>query len=254
MTFANYTVLRVRTSSWTRLSSVSRVLWYTSIRSASELTLSSYSDAVDPVFVSQNRDRIVTFRKTLSNVLHKLGETDGKGRRLLDIGCAGGAFPVAARDLGFDPVGVEPSRWLADYGRRTYGLDIRNGILQEGMFPGDSFDVVTLWDVIEHVPDPHQLLTLVNSLLKPGGLLLVNYPDVGSIAARLLDPVGPSGSVFTCCTTLVVLWRGSFSRLAFRFNGNKPARPRLRSAMYCRERHLILNPLDGSFPLLALLE
>jgi SAM-dependent methyltransferase len=183
-------------------------LVYVNPRPASELTLSSYSDAVDPVFVSQNRDRIVTFRKTLSKVLHKLGETDGKERRLLDIGCAGGAFPVAARDLGFDPVGVEPSRWLADYGRRTYGLDIRNGILKEGMFPRDSFDVVTLWDVIEHVPDPHQLLTLVNSLLKPGGLLLVNYPDVGSIAARFLGSRWP----FWLSVHLLYYTRGTMAR------------------------------------------
>jgi SAM-dependent methyltransferase len=166
-------------------------LVYVNPRPLSELTIGSYASAIDPTFVAQNDDRIATFRKSLSRVLRKLRQTGGNGRRLLDIGCAGGAFPVAARDLGFDPVGVEPSRWMADYARRTYGLDVRDGILEPGMFPPGSFDVVTLWDVIEHVPQPHQLLTCARELLKPGGLLLVNYPDIGSITARLLGSRWP---------------------------------------------------------------
>jgi SAM-dependent methyltransferase len=166
-------------------------LIYVNPRPLTELTIGSYSSAVDPTFVAQNDDRIATFRRSLSGVLRKLGQSGGNGRRLLDIGCAGGAFPVTARHLGFAPVGVEPSRWMADYGRRTYGLDIRDGILEAGMFPPESFDVVTLWDVIEHVPQPHELLTLAHDLLKPRGLLLVNYPDVGSFAARLLGSRWP---------------------------------------------------------------
>jgi SAM-dependent methyltransferase len=161
-------------------------LVYVNPRPATELTIASYSDAVDPTFVAQNESRISTFTRTLRGVLRKLGQKGGEGRRLLDIGCAGGAFPCAARQLGFDPVGVEPSRWMADYARRTYGLDVRDGILNPGMFAPGSFDVITLWDVIEHVPQPNQVLDLAFDLLKPGGLLLVNYPDVGSLAARLL--------------------------------------------------------------------
>jgi 2-polyprenyl-3-methyl-5-hydroxy-6-metoxy-1,4-benzoquinol methylase len=166
-------------------------LIYVNPRPLSELTIGSYASAVDPTFVAQNDNRIATFRKSLSGVLHRLGESGGNGRRLLDIGCAGGAFPVAARDLGFDPVGIEPSRWMADYARRTYGLDVRDGILEPGVFPPGSFDVVTLWDVIEHVPQPHDLLSCAHDLLKPGGLLLVNYPDVGSMTARMLGSHWP---------------------------------------------------------------
>jgi SAM-dependent methyltransferase len=166
-------------------------LIYVNPRPAAELTIGSYSDAVDPTFVAQNDSRIAAFRKSLKNVLRKLGQSGGEGRMLLDIGCAGGAFPVAARELGFNAIGVEPSRWMADFARRTYGLDVRDGILKPGMFPSGSFDVVTLWDVIEHVPQPHDLLALAADLLKPGGLLLVNYPDVGSAAARLLGTRWP---------------------------------------------------------------
>lgn len=156
-----------------------------------DLIIEGYAAAEDPTFVAQNPKRIATFSKALRDIFGSMGQTGGGGRRLLDIGCAGGAFLVAARNFGFDPVGVEPSRWMADFGRRTYQVDIRDGILLPGMFPDQSFDVISIWDVIEHVPDPHALFTLVHRLLKPEGYLLVSYPDVGSLAARFLGERWP---------------------------------------------------------------
>jgi 2-polyprenyl-3-methyl-5-hydroxy-6-metoxy-1,4-benzoquinol methylase len=161
-------------------------LVYVNPRPDPELILSSYSEAEDPTFVAQNGDRIKTFRRTIRRVLRGIGKTSGDGMRLLDIGCAGGAFLVAARDAGFEATGIEPSRWMADFGRSTYRLNIIDGILRPHMFPAGTFDIVTLWDVIEHVPDPHELLTLIYTLLKPGGWLVVNYPDIGTVAARML--------------------------------------------------------------------
>src|SRR5262249_2095681 len=104
---------------------------------------------------------------------------------------AGGAFLVAARDQGFAVTGIEPSRWLAESGRLQYGLDIRQGILTDGLFSDEAFDVVTLWDVIEHVARPAELLRLVQRVLKEDGLLLVNYPDIGSFMAGLLGSRWP---------------------------------------------------------------
>jgi SAM-dependent methyltransferase len=150
-----------------------------------DLILSGYAEAEDPLFVAQNDARILAFEKTLRTILRRQG-LSGQGKRMLDVGCASGACLVAARQLGFDVVGVEPSVWMAAFGRRTFGLDIRDGILEPGMFPPASFDVVTLWDVLEHIPRPHETLLLIRSLLKPGGLLVVNYPDIASIVARLL--------------------------------------------------------------------
>jgi SAM-dependent methyltransferase len=54
------------------------------------------------------------------------------------------------------------------------------------MFPDASFDVITLWDVIEHVAQPAEVLATIHGMLKPEGRLLVNYPDYGSWMARLL--------------------------------------------------------------------
>jgi SAM-dependent methyltransferase len=160
-------------------------LVYVNPRLRPDLILEGYAEAQDPLFSAQNEARIKGFRKTLVGVLKHLG-ISGQGKRVLDVGCAGGAFLVAARQLGFEVTGIEPARWMAAFGRQTYGLDIRDGVLVPGVFPDQSFDVVTLWDVIEHLSWPLETLRAARSLLKPDGLLLVNYPDIGTFAARFL--------------------------------------------------------------------
>lgn len=225
-------------------------LLYVNPRPSSELTIASYSDAVDPTFVAQNEGRIATFRKTLTGVLRRLGQAGGQGRRVLDIGCAGGAFPYAARELGFDPVGVEPSRWMADYARRTYGLDVRNGILERGLFPPGSFDMVTLWDVIEHVPQPHEVLTIAFDLLKPGGLLLVNYPDTGSAAARLLGWKWPFWlSVHLFYYTRATMAR-QLSRAGFSVLWQEPCLQRLQFGYVLQRASAYFRPAGWLIPVL----
>lgn len=166
-------------------------LHYVNPRPQSDLIIESYSAAEDPAFVAQNKGRIRSFEKVLRKVLALEGRRDGEGQRFLDIGCAGGASLVAAKACGFDPVGVEPSRWMADFGRRTYGVDIHDGILQPGMFPEQSFDFITLWDVLEHIPEPKALLELICRLLRPKGTFVVSYPDFRSVMGRILGDRWP---------------------------------------------------------------
>lgn len=158
---------------------------YIAPRLEADLIQGGYEAVEDPVFVAQNPQRIRTFANNVRSILQRT-RLDPKNKRLLDIGCAGGAFLVAAREAGFEVNGIEPSRWLSEYGRKNYRLDVRQGVLEPGMFPESTFDVISLWDVIEHVPDPNTVLTMVYSLLKPEGYLWVNYPDVGSVAAKLM--------------------------------------------------------------------
>jgi len=158
---------------------------YVSPRLDAALIQRGYESAEDPVFVAQNPQRIRTFANCVRSILARTG-LEPAGRRLLDIGCAGGAFPVAARAAGFEVTGLEPSRWLGEYAREQYELDVRQGVLQPGLFSGSSFDVISLWDVIEHVSDPRATLAAVRSLMKDDGYLWINYPDIGSITARLL--------------------------------------------------------------------
>ncbi len=125
-------------------------LVYVNPRLRADVIIKGYSDAEDMAYVSQAEGRLRTFRKSVK-LIEKYAP--GKGR-LLDVGCAAGFFLKAAKDSGWDVRGVEPSRWLAEWGRKKYGLDIRAGTLDSVKFPSNSFDAVTMWDVLEHVPDP----------------------------------------------------------------------------------------------------
>ena len=155
---------------------------YINPRLRGDLIMASYAEGEDEVYVSQVTARERTFDGSLAQI-EKL--TGGTGR-LLDIGTAAGAFLAAASARGWSAEGCEPNRWLADWGAKHYGVTIRPGGVFEHDYPPASFDVVTLWDVLEHATDPRAMLERCRLLLRPGGLLVVNYPDVGSWIARVL--------------------------------------------------------------------
>jgi 2-polyprenyl-3-methyl-5-hydroxy-6-metoxy-1,4-benzoquinol methylase len=143
--------------------------------------VAAYSEAVDQLYAEAGPGRMETFRRGVKLLE---GFCPERGR-LVDVGSACGFFVRAAQDAGWDAEGVEPSRWSAEYGRSELGVDIFAGVLREAEFPDESFDAVTMWDVLEHLPDPAAELREVQRILKPGGVLLVNYPNAGSRLARL---------------------------------------------------------------------
>jgi len=162
-------------------------LEYISPRPPAAAVVAAYSEGADPVYVSQLEGREQTFAAA---VAHIESLRPGPGR-LLDVGTASGSFLAAARARGWEVDGCEPNRWLAQWGSRYYGLHIRPGEIFDQDFAPASFDVGTLWDVVEHTPDPTRVIKHVAALLKPGGLLVVNYPDRGSWLARLLGRKWP---------------------------------------------------------------
>jgi SAM-dependent methyltransferase len=162
-------------------------LEYVNPRPVASDVVEAYAQGDDPEYVSQIAAREQTFGSALAQI-----EALQPGRgRLLDVGTAAGAFLAAARARGWSVDGCEPNRWLADWGSRHYGLHIRPGELFDQNFRPSSFDVGTLWDVIEHTPDPSRVIRQVAGLIRPGGLLVVNYPDRGSWLARLLGRKWP---------------------------------------------------------------
>ena len=105
--------------------------------------------------------------------------------RLLDVGCGSGQFLANMRDLGWEVMGVEPDPEAARVAREKLGLEVCQGTLAESEFPQDSFDVVTMSHVIEHVPDPLGLLKECKGILKPGGRLVLVTPNIESLGARV---------------------------------------------------------------------
>ncbi len=166
-------------------------LVYLNPRLAPERIVEAYAEGEDTAFIEQDDMRIRTFLDALQSLHREYGVTLSPETKVLDIGCAGGAFLRAAKALTLTATGVEPSKWLSQYAREKHGLDVRTGTLAEQDFPKESFDLITLWDVIEHLPDPGKELDRIYELLKPGGLLVVNYPDFGSVPAKVLGRKWP---------------------------------------------------------------
>lgn len=104
--------------------------------------------------------------------------------RLLDVGCGGGEFLIQAAAAGWSVEGVDfDERAVAI--AKSRGVRVRAGSLEAQGYPSDSFDVVTLSHVIEHVHDPSGLLEECVRILKPGGLLWVATPNASSVGLGL---------------------------------------------------------------------
>lgn len=106
--------------------------------------------------------------------------------RLLDVGCATGAFMSSARMRGWEPSGVELSSISASYGREVEHLDIHVGTLFNAGFASGYFDVVTMWEVIEHLPTPTGYLREVRRILREGGAVLLSTPNVNSLTRLII--------------------------------------------------------------------
>ena len=156
-------------------------LLYENPRFSTETIISGYMSSNDAGHDSQHAMRARSFLAALKKLARYLPPP---GARVLDIGTAGGAFLDAAIKFGYDAWGMEPSRYLVAKGKER-GMKIEQGVIESHTFAKSSFDLVTLWDVLEHVPDPRDALVRVRELLTPGGILLINYPDIGTWQAKL---------------------------------------------------------------------
>ena len=142
-----------------------------------------YRNVEDPLYCAERENRVLTFRQ----VLRRLGPS--AGRTLLDVGAYCGYFLEVAREAGFEVEGLELSRWAAAEAR-SLGLRVAETTLEEH-HPDRGYDLITLWDVVEHFADPRAELRQVARLLRPGGSLYLSTIDTGSAMARLLGAHWP---------------------------------------------------------------
>jgi 2-polyprenyl-3-methyl-5-hydroxy-6-metoxy-1,4-benzoquinol methylase len=139
-----------------------------------------FHDAVPESGNDQGESVRENFRAGLALV-----EEYASGRRLLDFGCAVGTFLSMAADAGWEVSGVDISDYAVAHCRDTLGFDARCGELKDAGFASETFDVVTMWDVIEHLTDPVAQLAEVHRILKPGGIVLVDTPNEESLLRSL---------------------------------------------------------------------
>lgn len=145
---------------------------------------------------------------------------DGEGR-VLDVGCARGDFLAALRDADIDAEGVEPSEWLAD-AAEARGLRVRRGFVGDVDLPAGAYDVITLWDVVEHLSAPAADLRRLASALRPGGHLVMTTPLLDGWEARAWGERWPGWdtprhlTVFTRPSLERLLARSGYRAVAWR--------------------------------------
>lgn len=120
-------------------------------------------------------------RDEVSKVIRLTGRTSG---RALDIGCGTGDRLDVFRQSGFETFGVETSS-SADYASSFLGLNIHKGDLFSARFPDRFFDLVTLYHVLEHTPDPSAICQEVERILKEDGYFVVQVPNRDSLQYRI---------------------------------------------------------------------
>jgi 2-polyprenyl-3-methyl-5-hydroxy-6-metoxy-1,4-benzoquinol methylase len=111
---------------------------------------------------------------------HKIGGS------ILDIGCSSGGFLSTMKSPAWKLYGIEMESSTAERARKNTGAEVFTGDAMDALFAPESFDVVTTFDVLEHVYQPQQFLTKIKQWLKPGGIYYTMLPNIDSWEARML--------------------------------------------------------------------
>jgi 2-polyprenyl-3-methyl-5-hydroxy-6-metoxy-1,4-benzoquinol methylase len=162
-------------------------------------------------------------RQGAESILRDLKKQFPNRGRLLEVGCSYGGFLAEARRDGWEVAGVELSETAACYARDKLNLRVFTGSLHDQLPQlGEPYEAVALFHVIEHVPDPVQLLEQCRKLIRPGGLLVLKTPNVASLIARLTKAtwqwVSPPAHLYLYSpkTLALLLEKAGYQPIAYR--------------------------------------
>jgi len=141
-----------------------------------------YQDIVRDLGISSHEYRVQRFGLERVDIMAR--HLSAVRPRMLDVGCSTGFVVEAARDRGWEAVGLDLNPSAVEYGRRR-GLDLHAVALEDAGFEPASFDAVCLFDVLEHLIEPVRTLRACARLVKPGGIVFLYVPNYDS-ASRLL--------------------------------------------------------------------
>lgn len=108
------------------------------------------------------------------------------GQRILDYGAGLGFFLSVAKERGWEANGLEPLPASAAYARAKFGVNITTDTLRDTTYPKEYFDVVTAFQVFEHLPDPLDSIKCLSNVLKTGGLIVIEVPRFDTWTMPLL--------------------------------------------------------------------
>ena len=128
--------------------------------------------------ISENWEKTFTLR------LKQVAPYKSSGRAL-DIGCGPGYFLSAAKKMGFDVYGLDPSDYIVEMAQKTWGDRVQLGLIESADYDRDSFDLIVAFDTFEHIYDPKKFLQAIHRFLKPGGVLAITTPDPTSTLSKI---------------------------------------------------------------------
>ena len=105
-----------------------------------------------------------------------------KNTKLLDIGSSGGEFTYLASRIGANASGIDPSNGYLESGKNHYSIDVKQEQISE-LGDAHSYQVVTMFHVLEHLPDPLRVIRKVHQILKVGGYFIIEVPNLESKAS-----------------------------------------------------------------------
>jgi 2-polyprenyl-3-methyl-5-hydroxy-6-metoxy-1,4-benzoquinol methylase len=144
-----------------------------------EMTGSSANSGLHSNYILERQERIKSYSKLYNSRLNLIESLYPDKGKLLDIGCGAGFFLNCAKERGWDCHGLEILPEYINYARDNFALNnIRLESLDEALTYGsNTFDVITLWDLIEHLRNPLVCLKRIHDAMKPGGLLVMWTPN-----------------------------------------------------------------------------
>ncbi len=149
----------------------------------SQIELSTlYKNVIDYQYLNEVAAREKTFNLSLKQ-LHKFITPPGK---LIDFGCYTGVFMEMAKNKGWTVSGIELSDWASKIARKKNLGEVYSKPINELSLPYKTFDLITLWDVIEHLANPKQILENLSKYLKHNGIIAFSTHFIDSFSAKIL--------------------------------------------------------------------
>lgn len=137
--------------------------------------------------VLQSNQQLEFDRKKFVDCCDVLERVNNGPGNVIDVGCSLGNFLEVARDRGWETLGLELNQKAVKHATETLGLDVRPQLLHEADLKENSFDVLSLWEVLEHVPDPDGLLKDCYKYIRKGGTISILVPNRNALSAMIMQ-------------------------------------------------------------------
>lgn len=165
-------------------------LVYLNPRIKSEIIYQSYTDNLDEQHISQDEQRFKTFEKSLKKIIKRNKIKNYQNKKFLDIGSASGIFLKVLKLFKFDEEGYEPSKWMTEYGKKKYLVNLNNGSIND-VKSANKYDFISFWDVLEHVTGLNETINKIDQLAKKNCTLIINVPAIDTFACKVLRSKWP---------------------------------------------------------------